>query len=38
MDRFDLAGTARASLAVYNDDTDIDAFFTGLDDALRRFR
>jgi len=38
MDRFDLAGTARASLAVYNDDADIDAFFVGLDDALSRFR
>lgn len=38
MDHFDLAGTTRASLAVYNDDTDIDAFLTGLDDAQRRFR
>ena len=38
MDRFDLTGTARASLAVYNNDADIDAFFVGLDDALKRFR
>ena len=27
---FDLAGTTRASLALYSDDTDIDAFFAGL--------
>jgi len=27
---FDLAGTTRASLALYNDDSDIDAFFEGL--------
>ncbi|MEX2648429.1 MAG: SufS family cysteine desulfurase [Alphaproteobacteria bacterium] len=38
MDRFDLAGTTRASLAVYNDEADIAAFFAGLDDALGRFR
>ena len=37
MDALDLAGTARASLAPYNDDGDIDAFFAGLDDVLRRF-
>ena len=28
--RFDLAGTTRASLALYSDDSDIDAFFEGL--------
>ncbi|MBM3585566.1 MAG: cysteine desulfurase [Alphaproteobacteria bacterium] len=38
MDHFDVAGTTRASLAVYNDDGDVDAFLTGLDDALGRFR
>jgi cysteine desulfurase/selenocysteine lyase len=32
--RFDLAGTTRASLALYSDDSDIDAFFKGL--ALAR--
>jgi cysteine desulfurase/selenocysteine lyase len=37
MERFGLAGTSRASLAVYNDDGDIDAFFAGLDESLRRF-
>ena len=31
-----LAGSTRASLALYNDDGDIDAFLTGLDDALGR--
>jgi cysteine desulfurase/selenocysteine lyase len=36
MERFDLAGTTRASIAPYNDDTDIDAFLHGLDDAVRR--
>lgn len=34
MDKFDLAGTTRASLAAYNDDSDIDALLNGLDDAL----
>jgi cysteine desulfurase/selenocysteine lyase len=38
MDHFDLAGTTRASLAVYNDNADVDAFLAGLDDALGRFR
>ncbi len=38
MDRFGLAGTARASLALYNDDADIDALLVGLDDAARRLR
>ena len=38
MDRFGLTGTARASLALYNDDTDIDALLSGLDEAARRLR
>ena len=33
--RFDLAGTTRASLALYSDDSDIDAFFEGLARARR---
>jgi cysteine desulfurase / selenocysteine lyase len=36
MDALDLPGTTRASLAPYNDDGDVDAFFRGLDDALER--
>ena len=36
MDRFDLAGTTRASLSVYNDDGDVDALLGGLDDAVAR--
>jgi cysteine desulfurase/selenocysteine lyase len=36
MEHFDLAGTTRASLALYNDDADVDALLVGLDDALRR--
>ncbi len=36
MDRFDLAGTTRASLQVYNDDGDVDALLSGLDDAVAR--
>jgi cysteine desulfurase/selenocysteine lyase len=36
MERFGVTGTTRASVAPYNDDTDIDAFFEGLDDAVRR--
>jgi cysteine desulfurase/selenocysteine lyase len=32
---FDLAGTTRASLALYSDDSDIDAFFEGLARARR---
>ena len=35
MDRFDLAGTTRASLAVYNDEADIDALLDGIDEAIR---
>jgi cysteine desulfurase/selenocysteine lyase len=36
MDAFDLPGTTRASLALYNDDGDVDALLTGLDKAIRR--
>jgi cysteine desulfurase/selenocysteine lyase len=35
MDFFGLAGTTRASLALYNDDGDVDAFLNGLDDAIK---
>jgi cysteine desulfurase/selenocysteine lyase len=38
MDHYDLAGTTRASLALYNDDADVDALFAGLDDAIARLR
>ena len=38
MDRFDLAGTTRASLACYNDEADVDACLTALDDAMRRLQ
>jgi cysteine desulfurase / selenocysteine lyase len=33
--RFDLAGTTRASLALYSDDSDVDAFFEGLAKARK---
>jgi len=36
MDRLDLAGTTRASLALYSDDGDVDAFVDGLGEAARR--
>jgi cysteine desulfurase/selenocysteine lyase len=36
MDRFDLAATARASVALYNDDADVDALLEGLDATIRR--
>ena len=36
MEHFDLAGTTRASLALSNDDADVDALLSGLDDALTR--
>ena len=36
MDHFDLAGTTRASLACYNDDADVDALLSGIDDAIDR--
>ena len=38
MDAFDLAATARASLAPYNDAADVDALLTGLDRAIARLR
>jgi len=38
MDRFDLTATARASLAPYNDEDDIDALLEGLDATVRRLR
>ncbi len=36
MDHLGVTGTTRASLALYNDDTDVDAFLNGLEDAIRR--
>ena len=36
MDSCGLAGTSRASLALYSDDGDVDAFLTGMEDALAR--
>ena len=33
-DRFGLEGTTRASLAAFNDDADIDAFFNGMEDCF----
>jgi cysteine desulfurase/selenocysteine lyase len=36
MERFDVAATARASLAPYNDDQDIDALLNGLDHTIRK--
>ncbi|MFL5332911.1 MAG: SufS family cysteine desulfurase [Geminicoccaceae bacterium] len=38
MDAFDLAATARASLAPYNDAADVTALLAGLDAAIRRLR
>jgi selenocysteine lyase/cysteine desulfurase len=35
MARLGIAGTTRASIAPYNDDSDIDALLTGLDEARR---
>ena len=35
MDRFDLMGTTRASIAPYSEDADIDALLAGLEDARR---
>lgn len=35
MDFFGVAGTTRASLALYNDDGDVDAFLGGLDGAIK---
>ena len=38
MDRFDLDGTTRVSMAPYNDNTDIDALLTGVQHAARTLR
>ena len=38
MDAFDVPGTTRASLALYNTEADIDACLEGLDDALGKLR
>jgi cysteine desulfurase / selenocysteine lyase len=38
MDRFGVVATARASLAPYNDDADVDALLEGLDEALAILR
>ncbi|MBM3646698.1 MAG: SufS family cysteine desulfurase [Alphaproteobacteria bacterium] len=38
MDRFDLDGTTRVSLAPYNDESDIDALLTGVEHAARMLR
>jgi len=38
MDAFDLAGTTRASLALYNDAADVDACLQALEAALRKLR
>jgi len=35
VERFGLAGTTRVSIALYNDDADIDALFDGLEQAAR---
>jgi cysteine desulfurase/selenocysteine lyase len=37
-EHFDLAGTSRASIALYNTDADIDALLDGLGSAVRRLR
>ena len=38
MDRFDIDGTTRVSMAPYNDNTDIDALLTGVKHAARTLR
>jgi cysteine desulfurase/selenocysteine lyase len=38
MERFGVAGTTRASLALYNDDSDVDALIDGLGEAMRVLR
>jgi cysteine desulfurase/selenocysteine lyase len=38
MDRFDLDGTTRVSIAPYNDNTDIDALLTGVQHAAKTLR
>ncbi|HKV00351.1 MAG TPA: SufS family cysteine desulfurase [Vineibacter sp.] len=37
MDRFDVAGTTRACIAPYNDNSDVDALLAGVREAVRRF-
>lgn len=37
MEKLDLAGTTRASIAPYNDSGDVDALLEGVGEALRRF-
>lgn len=37
MDRFDIAGTTRACIAPYNDNSDVDALLAGVREAVRRF-
>ena len=36
MEAMELGGTSRASLGPYSDDSDVDALFTGLEDAISR--
>jgi cysteine desulfurase/selenocysteine lyase len=36
MDAFDIGATARASLALYNDEVDVDALLNGLEHTIRR--
>lgn len=38
MEEFDIAGTTRASMALYNNDDDVDALLKGLDAAVTRLR
>jgi len=38
MDRFDLDGTTRVSIAPYNDNSDIDALLTGVKHAAKMLR
>ena len=38
MDRFDLDGTTRVSMAPYNDGSDIDALLTGVRHAAKTLR
>ncbi|QQS12920.1 MAG: SufS family cysteine desulfurase [Rhodospirillales bacterium] len=37
MDKLDIAGTTRAGIAPYNDDSDVDALLAGVREAVRRF-
>jgi cysteine desulfurase/selenocysteine lyase len=38
MERFDTAATARASLALYNNQADVDALIDGLGRVIRRLQ